>query len=37
MKVGLRIPDFSNPRGPEALGRELATVARTADEPAAHH
>jgi len=32
MKVGLQIPDFSTPRGPEALGRELATVARTADE-----
>jgi F420-dependent oxidoreductase-like protein len=32
MKVGLQIPDFSTPRGPEALGRELVTVARTADE-----
>jgi F420-dependent oxidoreductase-like protein len=32
MKVGLQIPDFSTPRGSEALGRELATVARTADE-----
>ncbi len=32
MKIGLQIPDFSTPRGPEALGRELATVARTADE-----
>jgi F420-dependent oxidoreductase-like protein len=32
MKVGLQIPDFSTPRGPEALGRELGTVARTADE-----
>src|ERR1700756_4499750 len=32
MKVGLQIPDFSRPRGPEALGRELATVARTADD-----
>jgi F420-dependent oxidoreductase-like protein len=32
MKLGLQIPDFSTPRGPEALGRELATVARTADE-----
>src|SRR3984885_6952210 len=30
MKVGLQIPDFSTPRGPEALGRELVTVARTA-------
>jgi F420-dependent oxidoreductase-like protein len=32
MKIGLQIPDFSTPRGPEHLGRELATVARTADE-----
>src|ERR1700758_2074297 len=32
MKVGLQIPDFSTPRGPEALGKELAIVARTADE-----
>ncbi len=32
MKVGLQIPDFSTPRGPEALGRELATVAQTADD-----
>src|SRR6201996_9601059 len=32
MKVGLQIPDFSTPRGPEALSRELATVARTADD-----
>src|ERR1700744_2460242 len=32
MKVGLQIPDFSTPRGTEALGRELATVARTADD-----
>lgn len=32
MKVGLQIPDFSTPRGPGALGRELATVARTADD-----
>jgi F420-dependent oxidoreductase-like protein len=32
MKVGLQIPDFSTPRGPESLGRELATVARTADD-----
>jgi F420-dependent oxidoreductase-like protein len=32
MKVGLQIPDFSTPRGPEMLGRELATVARTADD-----
>jgi F420-dependent oxidoreductase-like protein len=32
MKVGLQIPDFSTPRGPEALGSELARVARTADD-----
>jgi F420-dependent oxidoreductase-like protein len=32
MKVGLQIPDFTTPRGPEGLGRELATVARTADD-----
>src|SRR3984893_16379380 len=32
MKVGLQVPDFSTPRGPEALGRELARVARTADD-----
>ena len=32
MKVGLQIPDFSTPRGPEGLARELATVARTADD-----
>src|SRR5271154_5158613 len=32
MKIGLQIPDFSTPRGPEALAGELATVARTADD-----
>src|SRR6516225_112734 len=32
MKIGLQIPDFSTPRGPERLGAELATVARVADE-----
>ena len=32
MKIGLQIPDFSTPRGPEWLGAELATVARTADD-----
>ena len=32
MKIGLQIPDFSTPRGPELLGAELATVARTADD-----
>ena len=28
MKIGLQIPDFSTPRGPERLGAELATVAQ---------
>jgi F420-dependent oxidoreductase-like protein len=32
VKIGLQIPDFTSPRGPERLGRELATVARTADD-----
>jgi F420-dependent oxidoreductase-like protein len=32
MKIGLQIPDFSTPSGPEWLGAELATVARTADD-----
>ena len=32
MKLGLVIPDFSTPRGPERLSRELALVARTADD-----
>jgi len=32
MKIGLQIPDFSTPRGPERLGAELAHVARVADE-----
>jgi F420-dependent oxidoreductase-like protein len=32
VKIGLQIPDFSTPRGPERLGAELATVARTADD-----
>ena len=32
MKIGLQIPDFSTPRGPERLGAELANVARIADE-----
>ena len=31
MKVGLQVPSYTTPRGPEALGRELVTVARTAD------
>jgi F420-dependent oxidoreductase-like protein len=32
MKIGLQIPDFSTPRGPERLGAELANVARVADD-----
>jgi F420-dependent oxidoreductase-like protein len=32
MKIGLQIPDFSTPRGPERLAAELAEVARTADD-----
>ncbi|HLI35977.1 MAG TPA: LLM class F420-dependent oxidoreductase [Streptosporangiaceae bacterium] len=32
MKIGLQIPDFTQPGGPERLGAGLATVARTADE-----
>jgi F420-dependent oxidoreductase-like protein len=32
MKIGLQIPDFSTPRGPERLGAELASVARIADD-----
>jgi F420-dependent oxidoreductase-like protein len=32
MQIGLQIPDFTSPNGPAALGRDLGTVARTADE-----
>jgi F420-dependent oxidoreductase-like protein len=32
MKIGLQIPDFSTPRGPERLGAELANIARIADD-----
>ncbi len=32
MKIGLQIPDFTTPGGPPRLGRDLATVARTADD-----
>ncbi|MGW4588989.1 LLM class F420-dependent oxidoreductase [Amycolatopsis thermoflava] len=32
MKLGLQIPDFTWPNGPAALGRELAEVARAADD-----
>src|SRR5579863_235936 len=37
MKVGLQIPSYTTPRGPEALGRELITVARTADAAGFDH
>jgi F420-dependent oxidoreductase-like protein len=32
MRIGLQIPDFSNAGGAPALGGDLATVARTADD-----
>ncbi len=32
MKIGLQIPDFTRPGGPASLGKDLATVARTADD-----
>ena len=32
MQIGLQIPDFTWPAGPEKLGSGLAAVARTADE-----
>ena len=32
MQIGLQIPDFTWPGGPGLLGRDLATVARIADE-----
>ncbi len=32
MKIGLQIPDFTWPGGPERLGTDLATIARTADD-----
>jgi F420-dependent oxidoreductase-like protein len=32
VKVGLQIPDFTSPGGPANLGKDLATVARTADD-----
>jgi F420-dependent oxidoreductase-like protein len=32
MKLGLQIPDFTNPGGPTALAEDLAWAARTADE-----
>ena len=32
MQIGLQIPDYTWPGGPARLGRDLATVARTAEE-----
>jgi F420-dependent oxidoreductase-like protein len=32
MKIGLQIPDFTSPAGPQRLGADLAAVARTADD-----
>src|SRR5262249_55518785 len=32
MKIGLQIPDFTWPDGPERLGPRLGEVARTADD-----
>ncbi|MFT3892279.1 MAG: LLM class F420-dependent oxidoreductase [Anaerolineales bacterium] len=32
MKIGLQIPNFTYPDGPQALGKNLANIARTADE-----
>jgi F420-dependent oxidoreductase-like protein len=37
MQIGLQIPDFTTPQGPSALGADLATVARTADEQGFHY
>ncbi len=37
MQIGLQIPDFTTPNGPSALGADLATVARTADEQGFHY
>jgi F420-dependent oxidoreductase-like protein len=32
MKLGLQIPDFTYPGGPATLGKDLAAIAKTADE-----
>src|SRR5574338_1324512 len=32
MNIGLQIPNFTYPSGPQELGRNLAEIARTADE-----
>jgi F420-dependent oxidoreductase-like protein len=32
VRIGLQVPDFTRERGPRALGADLATVARTADD-----
>ena len=36
MRIGLQIPDFTNPGGPEHLAADLARVARSADEQGFH-
>jgi F420-dependent oxidoreductase-like protein len=37
MQIGLQIPDFTNPGGPEQLAADLARVARSADELGFHY
>ncbi|WP_256804747.1 LLM class F420-dependent oxidoreductase [Frankia sp. ACN10a] len=37
MQIGLSLPDFTSPQGPERLGEELADVARTADAAGFDH
>src|SRR6202158_2740158 len=32
MRIGLSLPDFTAPRGPDCLGSDLAAVASTADQ-----
>lgn len=36
MRVGLQIPNFTYPGGPQQLGNKLAEIARTADEQGFH-
>ncbi|MBO0869818.1 MAG: LLM class F420-dependent oxidoreductase [Micromonosporaceae bacterium] len=37
MRIGLQIPNFTNPSGPASLGADLATVAGTADAQGFSH
>jgi F420-dependent oxidoreductase-like protein len=37
MQIGLQIPDFTNPGGPQQLAADLARVARSADELGFHY